>query len=206
MDRLWLLPLVNKLEHLCRFSRCIYELYIPTRNSIQSYLHLFKRKQGIYIHIGLVCDSLPTNSTKDLLALHALTGCNTTPYICGHTKRYTLQVFLKHNKLIVNWEMTPSKDKEADTCVCRIYGIDNADSVDEARRVMFQKGFKPEKLPPTKHALRLHIQCIHYTCTIWELSHCLVPQCPDVTEMGWARDAGLQPIMMTRSVSLSSKI
>ena len=78
-----------------------------------------------------------------------------------------------------------TKYKEAEAFVCQISGIGNVDSEDAALKVMFmfQKGTKPEMMPPTKDALQLHIQHVHHQCSIWKLALCTVPHLLDVTEM-----------------------
>ena len=47
--------------------------------------------------------------------------------------------------------------KGAETFVCRIYGMDNVDSVDEARRVMFQKGSKQCAAAVAKQVSHAHL-------------------------------------------------
>ena len=130
-----------------------------------------------------------------------LTGCDTTSYICGHTKRSAWEIFLPHHQLLCDvgvGTLTQIQLKSVETFVCKLYGVDNVGSVDIVRRIKFEKSCKAEMLPPTSDALRFHILRVHYQCIIWKNAHCPVPHLPDVTQLGWKRDTmGLQPILMT---------
>lgn len=158
-------------------------------------------KKRKYIPIGQVYHKLPSNSAEALLPFHALTGCDTTSYFCGHTKRSAWKTFLLHHNLLCDVGvgiLTSNKIKSTEAFVCRIYGVNNVQSVDTVRRVMFEKSRKPEMLPPTSNALNFHIQRVHYQCMIWKNAHVAVPHLPDVTEMGWKRGpTGLLPVLMT---------
>ena len=118
-------------------------------------------KMRKYIPIGKVYHKLPPNSAEALLPFHCLTGCDTTSYFCGHTKRSAWKTFLHHHHLIREvgvGNLTPTKLKSAETFVCEIYGADSVESVEKVHRMMFEKSCKPESLPPTSDALKLHIQ------------------------------------------------
>jgi hypothetical protein len=157
-----------------------------------------KRK---YIPIGPVYHNLPANSVQSLLPFHALTGSDTTSHICGHTKRSAWKVFLEYHHLLVGLgvgNLTPEVSKSTEIFVCKIYGMNNLETTDSVRRVMFEKACKPEAMPPTSDALKFHIQRVHYQSLIWKEAHCPLPNLPNVTELGWKRVAtNLQPVLMT---------
>ena len=107
---------------------------------------------------------------------------------------------LKHYQFIIGLgecNLIPNKYKKAETFVCQIYEKNNVDSEDAAHRVIFQKGSKPEMMPPTKDALGLHMQHEHHQCSMWNLAHYTVPQLPNVTEMEWTWDSRLHLILVT---------
>ena len=82
--------------------------------------------------------------------------------------------------------------------MCRISNIDQTDSIDEARHIMFYKFANPEALPPTSDALRFHLMRVHYQTMIWKNAHCATPELPSVDTMGWKRCEGqLEPILMS---------
>ena len=158
-------------------------------------------KKRKYVPIDAVYHKLPSGSTDALLPFHALTGCDTTSYIYGHTKQSAWKIFQDHHRLLGDLGveyLTHSKLKSAEKFVCIMYGKDNVDSVDTLRSIMFSKSGKPEKLPPTSDSLQLHIKRVHFQSMVWKEAHCAEPQLPDACEMGWKRDGtGLRPILMT---------
>jgi hypothetical protein len=160
-------------------------------------------KKRKYIPIGPVFHNLPPNSVDSLLPFHGITGCDTTSYMCGHTKKSAWKIFQQHHQLLSGLGVgTLNSDQinSAESFVCKMYGVANIDSVDFVRKVKFEKCCKPELLPPTSNSLMFHIRRVHYQCFIWKNAHCPVPELPDVTELGWKRDStGLQPILMTLS-------
>ena len=63
-----------------------------------------------YISVNDVCRKLPAGSMESLLPFHALTGCDTTPYVFGHTKKSAWTVFLKHHDLLMELGVRPLND------------------------------------------------------------------------------------------------
>jgi len=54
---------------------------------------------------------------------------------------------------------------------------------------------KSEAMAPTSDAIRFHLMRVHYQAMIWRNTHCLTPQLPASSEMGWRLDeSGLQPV------------
>lgn len=71
-----------------------------------------KRK---YFIIRVMYENLPAGSVSALLPFHALTGCDTTSFICNHLKKSTWKVFLRHHTLLFSLgeeELTEEKIKE----------------------------------------------------------------------------------------------
>ena len=70
--------------------------------------------------------------------------------------------------------------------------VNQTDSIDEARHIMFYKFAKPEALLPTSDTLRFHLMRVH--------AHCAPPKLPSVDTMGWKCCEGrLEPILMSLS-------
>ena len=70
--------------------------------------------------------------------------------------------------------------------------VNQTDSIDEARHIMFYKFAKPEALLPTSDTLRFHLMRVH--------AHCAPPELPSVDTMGWKCCEGrLEPILMSLS-------
>ena len=91
-----------------------------------------KRK---YFNIRAIYENLPDGSVSPLLPLHALTGCDTTSFICNHSKKSAWKVFLEHHKLFSSLgegELSEVKMKEVEEFVCEMYKLDSIGSVDKA--------------------------------------------------------------------------
>ena len=155
------------------------------------------------IHIGDVYNRLPADSASSLLPFHALTGCDVTSDISNHSKRSAWKVFKDIHTLLKNLgvgDFTNEIFKSAEKFVCRIYNVEQTDSIDEARHIMFYKSAKPEALPPTSDARRFHLLRVHYQTMIWRNSHSATPELPTAGTMGWKRcEGGLDPISMSPS-------
>ena len=48
-----------------------------------------------YVYIKDVFQNIPKGATVSLLAFHALTGCDTTSFLCDHTKNSAWNVLIK---------------------------------------------------------------------------------------------------------------
>lgn len=151
-----------------------------------------------YFNIRAIYENLPAGSVSARLPFHALTGCDTTSFICNHSKKSAWKVFLGHHTLLSSLgegELTEEKMKEVEEFVCKMYKLDSIGSVDEARAILFAKKGKPEALPPTSDAL-----CVHYQTLVWKQAHCSELQLPDPETLGWKKiaDNKLQPLLMTQ--------
>ena len=156
-----------------------------------------------YFNIRAIYENLPAGSVSALLPFHALTGCNTTSFICNHSKRSAWKVFLKNHTLLSSvgeGKLTEEKMKEVKEFICKMYKLDSIGSVDEARAILFSKKGKPEALPPTSDALSLHVKRVHYQTIVWKQAHCSEPHLPDPETLGWKKiaDNKLQPLLMTQ--------
>ena len=162
-------------------------------------------KKRRYIPINAVFNKLPSGSASSLLAVHALTGCDTTSYIANHTKPsgHHGRPSKKHHGLLKNLgigELTDDTIQYSETFVCKIYNVYRTDSIDAARHLLFSKRGKPEAMAPTSDAPRFHLKRVHYQSMIWLNAHCPTPELPVPSEMGWRLvDSEQQPVLMTLS-------
>ena len=142
----------------------------------------------------------PTVS-QALLPFHALTGCNTTSFLAGHSKKTAWKVFKEQYELLVdlgNGELDDDKIKSAEQFMCRIYGIFEEGDVDKARVILFTGSRSMQALPPTSNALRFHIQRAHHQASVWRQAHCTHPNVPEPTMHGWTlTDGQLLPTLMS---------
>ena len=139
---------------------------------------------------------------SSLIPFHVISGCDATSYIAGHTKKKIWKIYQSHNNLLqglgdgllVTEEMLSSVEQ----FVCRVYGQEHTNSIDESRKILFPKTSNSESLPPTANALHLHTKRAHYQSYIWKNAHNADPELPVVTEMGWKRESGnLVPVLTT---------
>lgn len=158
-----------------------------------------------FFNIRAISDNLPAGSLSALLPFHALTGCDTTSYICNHTKVSAWKIFRDKHHLLASLgegELTVNKIRDAEKFICAIYNCGNMESVNDARVLLFSKTEKPEALPPTKDALELHIKRVHYQALIWKQASCQQPTLPNADGMGWVTDgeggSKLVPLLMTK--------
>ena len=169
----------------------------------------FKKQKYIPVH-DVVCN-LPANCLQALIPFHALTGCDTTSYISGHTKASAWKVFKEHHILLQNLgegHCDEDEMKNAEKFICYLYNASSACSVNEARHLLFFKKGKPEALPPTSDALHHHIKRAHYQSIVWKKANHPVQELPSPCDWGWelTTDAGLKPVLMTAEAIPTSSL
>ena len=120
-----------------------------------------------YIPIHEIVSAIGSDICKALLALHALTGCDTTSALRGIGKKTALRKVLRakdHQTDVSQLDVIPPTEDTAHACerfVCSLYTTSNAagETADEVCYWMFcQKRQKTECLPPTSYSLHLHIR------------------------------------------------
>lgn len=144
-----------------------------------------------YILIHSICQKLAALLKSNLLAFHALTGCDVTSFFACVTKNRAWNIYIRHTELLSDLDKIPltSAIDSAEMFVLKLYNID-AESADAARCTLFEKLKQPEQMPPTSDALHLHIRRARYQVFIWESAHF-----PEVsispTDNGWRLDIGI---------------
>lgn len=157
-------------------------------------------KKPKFIPLDDVYLKLPAGSGKAILQFHAITGCDTTSYLFGHSKKIAWTVLKDNFHLLLSLgegTLTTDTLERAERFVCRIYKT-NVSSVDMARFLLFAKAGTPDKLPPTSDALKYHIMRAHYQAMVWRQAHCPRQILPKPEESGWKlKDDKLVPVLMT---------
>ena len=131
-----------------------------------------------------------------LLAIHALSGCDTTSAFFGHGKASVFKKISKSTSSLEQTEIIGSQTATRQAIVAAglqlisfVYGGKSADSLNHLRYVTFMnitasssKQLRPERLPPTESAAKFHIYRAHLQVLQWKsLTSCeLKPE-----EWGW---------------------
>ena len=99
------------------------------------------RQQRRYIAIHDI--SLPPTMHQNILAHHALTGCDTVSQMSGHDEKSTWKVFEQHATLLNglgHGAIFSSSMRDAEQFICKIYSpTTDETSINEIRYRMFQK-------------------------------------------------------------------
>jgi len=152
-------------------------------------------KRQKYIPVHEIRQVLPFTQPvfEALIPFHAVTGCDTVSYFAEHSKKTAWKVFTTDNHLIKDLgigELTPTKMKNAEKFVCKLYGVPESNSCDQARVKLFCKIKSPEALPPTTDALKYHVQRAHYQSLVWKQATNPHQVLPSPETIGWTMDEG----------------
>ena len=156
-----------------------------------------------FIPIHEVHRCMSPEVVASLLAFHAISGCDTTSYIRGHTKQTMWTIYSGNPTLLAHLAKDPLTEetfKLAEQFFCKVYKV-KGDSVDEGRKQLFTKTTQPDSLPPTSDALRQHIKRAHYQTIVWEQACSQDSPDLDPTIYGWKKgirdSAQLLPVLTT---------
>ncbi|KAK3909863.1 Chromosome-associated kinesin KIF4 [Frankliniella fusca] len=158
-----------------------------------------------YIPIHELCKELKPEQISNLLAFHAITGCDTSSKIASVTKTGAWKNFNGQTcKLLSGLGETTELasdeiEKIEEFVVQALYKVvpDILKAV-AARIVLFGTVKRLECLPPTNDALNLHILRCHRQVFVWKNAHVPYPELPDPKSCGWKMDGGRYvPVLMT---------
>ena len=132
-----------------------------------------------------VCRSLP--------ALHSLTGCDSTSAFKRRGKAHGLNIVRSSEAMAAglsllgeNFDVSDDLMKLCETFVCQLYGSKTHTNVNDLRYHLFaSKAAQGDQLPPTRDALKLHIQRANYQAAIWRRSLEANPDVPSPVGRGW---------------------
>lgn len=129
---------------------------------------------------------------KDILFLHAISGCDTTSAPFGNGKKKVLQVYKANPKLteilavFKNPEANSNQIMEAgEKFLAKLYGGTNAVNLDDLRYKSFSSTVgKPKcqlaRLPPTRDAAKYHSFRTYLQVQVWMGSDAKLP-----SDWGW---------------------
>lgn len=148
-----------------------------------------------------IYDALGPERANALCKWHALTGCDTTGYIRGKSKKACLEAFLKADTKIVTLisglgcDTQPSNDT-LNGCIsflCSLFCKKNVHITEphHLRWHLFkQQGMNKgvDMLPPTRGTWVEHIQRAHCQASVWEQDLVVSPLSPDPLQHGWVKE------------------
>ena len=162
-----------------------------------------KKPRNIPVHM---ITSLSKEIKENLCSFHAITGCDSTSQFTGHGKRSAWKVYVKYPELLSGIGTKKLEEKafnDAERFVSMLYsGNEGVSDINEVRYNLFVKGKSIEALPPTRDALRLHVERANFQCYVWKRATHPIQDLPDPTKCGWIKDGNvLRPrLMMIESV------
>lgn len=153
-----------------------------------------KHKQ--FISVNNLVNNMPSLLLSSLLALHTISGCDTTSSLFGISKgKFTARLLEGEFDLTEfgRIDFHPNSIEEITACetlIASCYG--NYDSITEARYQMLAiKAPEESKLPPSRNALSYHMQRAAYQTSIWKNADKAIMTVPPPTDHGWTHE--LQP-------------
>ncbi|CAG9815718.1 unnamed protein product [Phaedon cochleariae] len=143
-----------------------------------------------YIPVHDICRKLMPEQVSHLLAFHAITGCDSTSKLASITKVGAWKAFSGTNcELLGRLGQSPLEEdvlSNVEKFVVKLYEVDSSITCsNDARSYLFGAVRKPEFLPPTTDALRLHIKRCNYQVCVWENAHIPKPSLPRLQDCGW---------------------
>ena len=148
--------------------------------------------------------TLPPAVRKNILAFHAVTGCDTTSKFAGMSKISTWKIYVQNPTLLDNFgnnaEPSEAVIEESQTFVCRLFDrAGQTTSIQEVRCSQFRKTKKSfENMPPTEDALICHLKRAHYQTRVWLESLTTHPHIITPIGNGWyLSDNLVKPVLMT---------
>ena len=158
---------------------------------------------------------LENNVVDSLLAMHALSGCDTVPQLSGIGKKKALNALKKGKLLSLLGDISVTFDAIVEECCIFIgtcYGVEKYSTMTMARYMLWNKKIanksapQLKSLPPTIDVLKENIKRAHYQTAIWKHSDKLDPPPLDPSNFGWYKDEDtrcLLPVMLPPGVKVA---
>lgn len=150
------------------------------------------------IPIHHICQQLGPARSEALLFFHAFTGCDVTSSMFGIGKKTAWNAWAAYPEVtdtFIDITNTPNSFtlesqhmSHLERFTVLMYSKNcGADSVNDARKLMFTQGLKSlESIPPSQHALFQHTKrALLTTAFIWKMSLSKSPDIPDYSKWGW---------------------
>ncbi|KAG1682024.1 Sprouty-related, EVH1 domain-containing protein 2 [Nymphon striatum] len=124
-----------------------------------------------YIPVHIVRQHLTDAICSTLPAFHAVTGCDSTSQFAGHGKKKAWQAYIKDPTVLNQFGRAEFSERL----------MSNAEKYVEKKN--------PEALPPTKHALDLHLKRAHMQASVWFSATESSPEQLSPEEFGWIKNS-----------------
>lgn len=183
--------------------------YSVKTNCTELYFRSDKAKSNVY-NIKVLKRILGETVCRDLLFLHAFTGCDSTSRVFGIGKKSVFQRIMKKENGLKSCSKvfcTPQQGQDVvETTGCRamveLFHANQKDSLASIRynilckKVARAKAFvTPERLPPTSAACKFHSLRTYYQVMEW-MGHCGEME---ATEWGWREGQKHVPVMTDKN-------
>jgi len=156
------------------------------------------------VNIRAVQNDIGDSAVRQLLVIHALTGCDTTSAIYGRSKAAAFSKIARCSESIPLTEVIAAADATKDRVahagkklMVMLYGGKSSDNLNSLRYTKYMEKIRlsavlPEKLPPTERAAFYHCLRVHLQVVTWMT---LGSTNIEPTEWGWKNEGGrLTPI------------
>ncbi len=151
-----------------------------------------KKSDGRVVDINATAAKLGPKASQ-LLAVHAITGCDTVSYMFGKGKASAVTSMIKHD---VSLDLLGETDAPLDevtaaggTFVGLLYKAkDTSSSMNQLRHSIFTSKIatpKIKSLPPTDSALNEHVKRAHLQTMLWKASDKCSPPDVNISDFGW---------------------
>lgn len=145
-----------------------------------------KKQKVIPIHA--VAAKLGDALLGTLPAFHAITGCDTTSFLAGHSKKSCFNVFIEHHSLLKEFgrgDLSSTTCADVEAFICKVFKAGSCTSSNSARASLFAQAVPLERLAPSHDALSFHIKRAHYKAAVWLQANQQRPALPPPETMGW---------------------
>ena len=150
-----------------------------------------------YIGMSQIVENLGDNICNALIGLHAFTGCESVSTFVGGGKNAAFSLLKKQDHLCETMknlgdspEVSDDLFKGCEKFVCALYGRKGFD-VNKLHHSKFcGTNAQSNRLPPTKDALKTHIQRANYQIAVWKLALYAKPEMPSPNGHGWIGENG----------------
>ncbi|KAF7990491.1 hypothetical protein HCN44_000296 [Aphidius gifuensis] len=159
-----------------------------------------------YINVTKMKNVLTPSVCTALPGLHAFTGCDYNPAFFGRGKIKPFEAMIKsekYQKAFSSFGDTPNQENFAiiEEFICDLYGISDAQKVNDARYIEFMKNYKPSdtkekfkkivknidasNLPPCRNELYQQYLRANYIASIWNNAYLKNPTTLEPDGNGW---------------------
>ena len=150
-----------------------------------------KKQDGCIININKSVEKLD-NKCKDILPLHALTGCDSVSYTFEKGKITAINLLIKSNLSLEDMCVLGTSEAEI-VCVeteflVELYGGKSRSNLNSVRYELFSKKVNPpqiKSLPPTDQSAVNHIKRAHLQIILWCSADSVAPLDVDINNFGW---------------------